>query len=153
MINWDTINSSNFEKFTFHALSVLGFNNRVWYGKGGGDQGRDIVATRYEELPFNLGYNRKWIFQCKRWKSMPSSNILLTEISTASQHNIDFWVLVIPVQPTSSQLDFLRNIEKNYPFKIIVLDLASIEELLYHYPHLKEVLKKGTLPEGGTINV
>ncbi|WP_255259308.1 restriction endonuclease [Bacillus toyonensis] len=68
MINWDTVNPRHFEKFIFHVLAKKGFKNREWYGRGGSDRGRDVVATYYVELPFNLGYEQKWIFQCKRVK-------------------------------------------------------------------------------------
>lgn len=148
MINWELVKPSNFEKFIYYILPKFGFRNREWPGKGGGDRGRDITATRYEELPFNLGYDRKWIFQCKKWKRMPSSTVLYNEISTAAQHQPDFWVLVIPLNPTPNQLDFLNSIEKSYPFKIILFPLAVIEEIIYTFPETKSILIRGLLPNG-----
>lgn len=84
---------------------------KKWLGRGGGDKGRDIVAFKNEELPFNLGYQRKWIFQCKRWKKMPTTTRIINEIDTALQHKPDFWILVIPINPTPDQIDYFTFIE------------------------------------------
>jgi hypothetical protein len=146
LIQWSNIKARNFEKFVYSMLGYEGFKNLKWFGKGGGDEGRDIIATRYEELPFNLGYERKWIFQCKKWAKMPTSNKIINEIATASQHNPDFWVLVIPVDPTSSMIDFFERIEQSYRFKIILIPLAAIEGILHKYPRLINLLENGHLP-------
>lgn len=151
MINWETVDPNDFEKFIYYIISRTGFNNREWPGRGGGDRGRDIVATRFEELPFNLGYNRKWIFQCKKWKRMPSSTVIYNEISTAAQHHPDFWVLAIPLNPTPSQLDFLSSLERNYPFKIILMPLSAIEEIIYAFPESRNILINGELPDGSVV--
>lgn len=145
MIQWSKVTSRHFEKFVYYALGYEGFKNLKWLGKGGGDEGRDIIATRYEVLPFNLGYERKWIFQCKKWAKMPTSNKIINEIATASQHYPDFWVLVIPVDPTSSMIDFFVRLEHSYKFKIILIPLAAIEGILYKYPELNCVLENGHL--------
>ncbi|RKD25138.1 hypothetical protein BEP19_04800 [Ammoniphilus oxalaticus] len=149
MIDWGKIDARNFEKFVYYSLGFEGFRNLQWMGKGGGDAGRDIVATTYEELPFNLGYERDWIFQCKKWKRMPSQNVIFNEISKAAQHHPDFWVLVIPVDPTAGMIDFFKRIEINYNFKTILFPLSSIESIVYKYPDLKHVLENGNLPDRG----
>ncbi|MED4018500.1 hypothetical protein [Sutcliffiella cohnii] len=79
---------------------------------------------------------------------MPSSTVLYNEVSTAAQHQPDFWVLVIPLNPTPNQLDFLNSIEKSYPFKIILFPLAVIEEIIYTFPETKSILIRGLLPNG-----
>lgn len=71
-INWSEIDNRHFEKFIYYLLAYEGkFFQRMWFGKGGGDKGRDIVAKNFEQLPFRLGYERKWVFQCKKWKKRP----------------------------------------------------------------------------------
>jgi hypothetical protein len=148
LIEWNKVDPTHFEKFIYYTISKLGFRNRAWFGRGGGDRGRDVVATTYEELPFNLGYERKWIFQCKKWARMPSSNIIINEISTALQHSPDFWVLVIPVELTASQIDFIQFLNNSYSFKIIAIPLSSIEEIIREYPETLDILINGTLIEG-----
>ncbi|MEV5038875.1 restriction endonuclease [Peribacillus frigoritolerans] len=71
MIDWTSVDPKHFEKFVYYTVSKLGYRNREWFGRGGGDRGRDVLAYSFEELPFNLGYQRKWIFQCKRWLKFP----------------------------------------------------------------------------------
>ncbi|KON88872.1 hypothetical protein AF332_20095 [Sporosarcina globispora] len=148
MIDWEKVHPTHFEKFIFYTISKIGFKNRQWFGRGGGDRGRDVVATTYEELPFNLGYERKWIFQCKKWVRMPANHIIMNEILTASQHSPDFWVLVIPVDLTASQIDYIQFLNQSQPFKIIAIPLSSIEEIIRVYPETKDILINGTLIEG-----
>lgn len=153
MIDWNEVHHSHLEKFIYYTLSKVGFSNRQWFGRGGGDEGRDVVAYTYEEKPFNLGYHRKWIFQAKKWGKYPAPSIILNELALASQHSPDFWVLVIPLDLTASQIDFLERISHSYPFKILTLPLASIEEIIYEYPETKNILLYGSLSEGGLNNV
>ncbi|WP_063857308.1 MULTISPECIES: restriction endonuclease [Geobacillus] len=153
MINWKEVKPSNFEKFIFYVLGKMGFHDRRWYGKGGGDGGRDIVAYTTEELPFNLEYQRKWIFQCKKWGKMPSNNTIINEIQTARQHKPDFWVLVITVDPTPNQIDWFNRLNTNgdFPFKIKFIPLAVIEEIIYTYPESKNILYYGDINEGSLV--
>ena len=139
MIDWKEVDPRNFEKFIYHALKIVGFKNREWFGRGGGDQGRDVLATWYEELPFDMGYQRKWIFQCKRWRRMPSQGSIYEEISKAAQHSPDHWVMVIPLDPTSSVIDYLSN------FKISMNPLSQLEEIVNEHPELVNILINGNL--------
>lgn len=151
MVNWKEVHYTNFEKFIYYALSKAGFRNRKWFGRGGGDKGRDVVAYTYEEKPFNLGYERKWIFQAKKWSKFPSNTIISNEIQTAKQHYPDFWVLAIPLELTAGQIEYLEFMDKNNSFKIMVLPLAAIEEIIHEYPETRNILLYGKLlDEGGT---
>lgn len=149
MINWDSINARHFEKFIFHVLAKKGFKNREWFGRGGGDRGRDVVAKYYVELPFNLGFEQTWIFQCKREKRMPQQSAVFNEIVKAKQHNPDGWVLVTPHNPTSDFYDYLHSLEPNVGFKLVVFTLAELEEIVRDHKELKYVLLHGHLPEEG----
>lgn len=153
MIEWESVNARYFEKFVYHALGELGFTNREWHGRGGGDKGRDVVATWIERIPLGLSYQRKWIFQCKRWKKMPSTNQIYNEISTALAHSPDHWVMVLPLDPTSGVMDYLHQLQENLfenkNVKLSIIPKAQLEELLHRYPHLMNVLTEGHL-QGGT---
>jgi hypothetical protein len=147
LIDWSSVHPTHFEKFIYYSISKLGFRNRQWFGRGGGDGGRDVVATTYEELPFDLGYERKWIFQCKKWVRMPPNNIILNEIATASQHSPDFWVLVIPVDLTAGQIDYIRFLNNSYGFKVLTIPLSMIEEIISAFPETKSILLNGVLSD------
>lgn len=145
-IDFSEVTPSNFEKFCKYMIEENGFTNVKWHGRGGGDRGRDIVADSYEELPLNLSYTRKWIFQCKKYKSFPSFGQIHDEITKASQHKIDFWVLIIPLELTSSQIDFLDSIQGNYnAIKIKYISLNDIEKFMHREKQYVNVLKNGEL--------
>jgi len=148
MIDWTDVKPSYFEQFIHYVIGKVGFVNREWFGRGGSDKGRDVVAYKLEELPFNFSYQRKWIFQCKRWRKMPTNTQIINEINTASQHKPDFWVMVIPLNPTADQIDFLNYLDSNYPFKIIVIPLVAIQEILHTFPEARNILVNGDLNEG-----
>lgn len=105
-MNFSDVDPKNFELFTKYLLQREGFHNIDWFGRGGGDRGRDVLAYTTEKLPMHLSYERKWIFQCKKYKKFPQNSVLTNEVATAVQHRIDIWVLAIPLEITSSQLDF-----------------------------------------------
>ena len=60
----------DFERLCLALLPRVGFAHPVHYGAAGGDQGRDIVARRDDEL---------WYIQCKRIKQC-GPKVLLDEI-------------------------------------------------------------------------
>ena len=129
-------------------MEKLNFHNITWYGKGGGDKGRDVVAYTTETLPLNLTYQRKWVIQCKRWSRFPTKNQLFNEISTALEHKPDFWVLAIPLDPSADKIDYVESLSENYSnhnFKTKIITLRDIETLLYNYPEAKQILMKGSV--------
>ena len=139
-INWSKVSGQQFEKFVFHLLGKYGFKNRIWYGKGGSDKGRDIVAKTVEKLPLGIEFQRKWIVQCKRWSEFPPKNVLDEEISSAKEHNPDFWLLVTTAEPSSNIIDFLKSADERCGFKILFLAGSHIDELLMDNKNLKELL-------------
>jgi hypothetical protein len=127
----------------FHALGRAGFKNREWHGRGGGDRGRDIVSYTYEDLPLNLGYERKWVFQCKKRKKMPSITEITNDMITAASHKPDFWILVLSFPPSSSQMDTIYTNAEKYlgrETKCRIFILAEVEEIISSNPDLVNVL-------------
>ncbi|MGL4818366.1 MAG: restriction endonuclease [Bacilli bacterium] len=151
MINWESISSVHFEKFVYYLLGKLGFMNRKWHGKGGNDRGRDIIATREEVLPFHFAYTRTWVFQCKRWRTFPTPHVILSEIAMALQHKPDFWVLVVTVNPTSAQYDYMDALNGQFACKVLLLPLVVIEELMAAHPESVNILLNGSLSERSEV--
>jgi len=48
-IPWDLVTDSEFEKLAFFLLSEEDFYNLQWFGRGGGDKGRDLVGFTFED--------------------------------------------------------------------------------------------------------
>lgn len=147
MINWTKIKPINFEKFIVYIIANIGFHNVEWYGNGGGDKGRDVVAYTFEELPFNLSYQRKWIIQCKRWSRFPTKGDILNEVASAIEHKPDFWVLAIPLNPTPDKIDYVESLGSNYSIKTLILPLNVLEKMVYRYPESAKILLNGSLIE------
>lgn len=147
MINWTKVDPTYYEKFINYILSKIGFHNMEWYGKGGSDKGRDVVAYTFERLPFNLSYQRKWIIQCKRWSRFPTKGDIINEVASAIEHRPDFWVLAIPLNPTPDQIDYVKSLSNNYNLKTLILPLNDLEKIVYEYPESKSILLNGSLIE------
>ncbi|HDR4587721.1 TPA: restriction endonuclease [Bacillus cytotoxicus] len=144
-LDWKDINWKNFEKFIYYALEREGFKNTEWFGVSGGDNGRDICATTYEELPLNLSYKRRWIFQCKKWSKLPNKALIRDEAEEAEVHNPDFWVLVIPLPIHARYYEQLAAVQSRFNFEIKVIPLHEIEKLIEKHRDLLNVLLHGTI--------
>ena len=142
-IDWTKIHWRNFEKFMFYALQREGFCNTLWFGIGGGDDARDITATTTEILPLNLSYKRKWIFQCKKWANLPQKSLIREEAEVASEHNPDFWVLIVPFPIQAGYNEKLDHVESKMDFAIKVIAIHEIEMLIEKHKDLLPVLLKG----------
>jgi hypothetical protein len=66
MVEWSQISPDEFEKLCAELLELSGFGNIEWFGKGGGDKGRDLIASRIEERLPGIRRETKWLVQCKR---------------------------------------------------------------------------------------
>lgn len=72
---------------------------------------------------------------------------ITNDLITATQHNPDFWILVISLNPTSNFMDTIHNIAKKHlnGSKYRIITLAEIEEICYENPDLISVLYYGEL--------
>ena len=65
---WNNLSASEFEEFCFTILRLQGFQDLEWFGAGGADKGRDLVGSKFER-PLGRSVSRKWVIQCKHYKS------------------------------------------------------------------------------------
>lgn len=140
-IDWNKVSGNQFEEFVFFLLGKNGFKNRQWFGKGGGDKGRDLIAFKTEIFPFDIELQRKWVIQCKRWSKFPSKHIIDEEISSAKEHDPDFWLLVTSADPTPDQLDYINSFNNKCTFKLFVISRIHLEEILSKDMELKSYLE------------
>lgn len=140
-IDWSKVSGNQFEEFVFFLLGKNGFKNRQWFGKGGGDKGRDLVAFTNDVLPLGLELKRKWVVQCKRWTKFPSKHVIDEEISSAKEHEPDYWLLVTSADPSPDLLDYIDSFNKKCGFGVFVISRIHIEELLSQDAELKSYLE------------
>lgn len=121
MINWENITPEEFEELCYLLLEENEFYNLEWYGKSGGDKGRDILAEK-NFIPFkNKNINQKWLCQCKRYTKKKITKTMIQEIlNSAKEHNIDYLLLAITDILTSDIKDWINNIKKEYKFELII---------------------------------
>jgi hypothetical protein len=88
---FDKLSPHDFERLCLWLVNVEGYQRAEHYGQGGNDQGRDIVAFHRTD-----GEERRWYFQCKRYKELGASLLKaevdkLAKLPTAEQpHGIHF---------------------------------------------------------------
>lgn len=138
-LDWNQINPKEFEELIFHLLAEEGFYNLEWFGKGGGDRGRDVTGTKIEEPLSGQKLERKWVVQCKHTSRL-NKLALEKDLAAALEHKPDYWLLCTSLCLTSDQRDWLHSVESNYNcrFKIICLDQPQLEILLGKYAKIKE---------------
>lgn len=128
MIDWNQVSPQEFEKLCCEILSLNGFSNIRWYGKGGGDKGRDILATRIEEPLPNTQESKKWVVQCKRYTTCSLSKKEIDEIFTdAKEHDPDYLLIVTCSTLTSNTKDWLESVKGKHGFIPYVWEQIDLE--------------------------
>ncbi len=107
-VSWDLVSDSEFEKLAFFLLKEEDFYNLKWFGRGGGDKGRDkgrdLVGFTYEEPITGQRHEKKWVIQCKHYTKPLNKSVLKEDLAKAEQHNPDYWLLSTNLPLTSDDL-------------------------------------------------
>lgn len=119
-----------FERLCLEVLRLSGYENIEWFGRGGGDRGRDLVATKRLELPAGDTHETKWIIQCKRYRNNVSKKKILDSLSEASQFDPDYWLLCTTGHLTSNTRDWLRKQSQRWKLRVVVWDLVKLQRVL-----------------------
>lgn len=145
-INWSQITPIDFEKLCAVILEILGFTNLQWFGKSGGDKGRDIVAKK-EESP--LPASRRiatWVVQCKLYLSKPpSKRDIQSFLVDALEHNPDHVLFIVTNTLTPDTKDWIETITqlREYPFDIHCWEELDLErEIAKHKSEIAQRLPK-----------
>ncbi|MFX0139147.1 MAG: restriction endonuclease [Candidatus Hodarchaeota archaeon] len=140
-INWGKISPEVFEKFCRKILLINGFSNIRWYGKSGGDRGRDLYAEKIENPLPNIIYMGKWIIQCKRFISRPPNiSDLDKSISWSIAHKPDYLFFIITNTLTSDTKDWIEKRRKEVNFKIHIWEEQDIIDEIERHTELREFL-------------
>lgn len=134
MIEWSKVTPEEFEKLCAEILELNGFSNIEWYGKSGNDKGRDITATRVEDLLPGIRRERKWIVQCKRYVNKRlTKHDLEGFLIAAKEHSPDTTLLIISSTLTPDVRDWLKVTQKDYRFDIFVWEERDLEREIRLY--------------------
>jgi hypothetical protein len=137
LIPWDKISDSDFEKLAFFLLSEEEFYNLKWFGRGGGDKGRDLVGVTYEDPIAGQRHKKKWIVQCKHYSTPLNKSILKEDLAKADQHHPDYWLLFTRISLTSNDLDWLESVNRDHSFEIMIWDEPHVVKLLNKHQEIR----------------
>lgn len=120
-INWSEFSPKEFEQICCRLLELTGFTNVEWFGRSGGDKGRDIVAIKIEEPLPSLQRKTTWVVQCKRYLSKPPSKAEISEfLASTREHKPDSVLLIASCTFTADFKDWIKSIKSEYRFDIFV---------------------------------
>lgn len=137
MIRWENITPIEFEELCYILLEQNGFSNLEWYGKTGGDRGRDIMAQKVAELIGNTTELQTWLCQSKRYTDKKISKSDIAEsLNSAREHRIDYFLLAISATLTADMKDWLNSIKRDYSFKIVLWEDIDLRREVKKYSRI-----------------
>lgn len=139
-IKWNKLTPENFEMFCYRILELNNFSNIQWYGKSGGDKGRDLVATKIESPLPSIEKSSSWIIQCKRFITKPpTKDDISSFLNSAREFKPDNVLLIITNTLSTNVKDWLKSINNEYRFNIYVWEEQDlITQIIRHRDTLSE---------------
>jgi hypothetical protein len=129
MIDWSSISPEEFERLCAELLEFNGFENIEWYGRGGGDKGRDLLAERFETPLPGVRRARTWIVQCKRYTEKSLGKGELTSFfNAAREHRPDVALVITTATLTADVRDWLKAVQADYSFEIYVWEERDLAQ-------------------------
>ena len=128
MIDWSKVLPADFERLCAELLEANGFSNVQWFGRSGGDKGRDILATKFHEPLPGIQRQQNWIIQCERYLSRPpNKNEIESFLISAKEHSPDCVLLITTATLTPDVKDWVKAIGPHYPFQVFVWEKRDLE--------------------------
>ena len=161
MVNWNNISPTEFEELCYYLIELNNFTNIQWFGKGGGDRGRDILCEEILNPLKNITISNKWLIQCKRYTTKKITKTDISDaLNSAREHNIDCFLLAITDTLSSDLKDWINSIQIDYKFKIVLWEDLDIKReitrnlsiIASHFPDLvksNEVVEFYEVSESG----
>ncbi|MCS3803739.1 hypothetical protein HNO92_002975 [Chromobacterium alkanivorans] len=153
MIDWRKISSVEFEELCYELMELNGFKNIKWYGKGGGDKGRDLTADKYEEPIGGIQKHSKWIVQCKRYiaASITKSDIDAF-LCAAREHSPNSVLIILTGTLSSNVKDWIDIVRREYRFEIYTWEEKDLQrEIARHRKSLR--IKVEVIPTPGEVTL
>jgi hypothetical protein len=135
-VTWSQLTPSDFEKLCSLILEQLEFTDIEWYGKSGGDKGRDLTAKKEESPLPSSKRMTKWVVQCKRYITKPpTKRDIQSFLDDAEEHSPDNVLIIVTNTLTSDTKDWIKAIRRRrkYPFQIHYWEELDLEREMTHY--------------------
>lgn len=136
--NLSKLTPQQFEEVCYHILEANKFTQLQWYGKLGGDKGRDILAVQIESPLPNIKRESKWIIQCKRYlHKQPSKTDISDFLNSCREHDPNKVLLIYSCTIKANMKDWLDKVSKQYSFQIFYWEEKDIyREIENHRTHI-----------------
>src|SRR6266567_1300616 len=132
--DWSQLTPAEFEQVCYRLLEAAGFKNLRWYGKAGGDKGRDIVGEKTEHPLPGTERLSHWVVQCKRYlKGQPSKGELKEFLASATEHRPDSVLVIVSTTFSPDIKEWIKAVDRDYPFDIHTWEEMDLQrELARH---------------------
>lgn len=139
-LTWEKLTSTDFEELCYHILKANKYTDIQWYGKSGGDRGRDLTAKKEESPLSSIKVIAKCVIQCKRYvKKPPTKRDIESFLTDAREHKPDKVLIMITNNLTSDTRDWLNSVRQNYNFEIVLMEELALED--------EVILNRSQIPE------
>ena len=127
----------NFEHLCYQLVkSMQGFYN-VDLRDDSFDSGRDIDAKYRSKAPDGITeINERWRFECKKYSTGVSFDVISGKIHEANLNRIDKLVIMSNMHLTPTCKDELERIQYSLNCKIIDWTGVHFQDILFQYPHI-----------------
>lgn len=141
VFKWADITPDAFEKLCAELLEHTGFTNIEWFGSGGGDKGRDLVANRIYEPLSGTRRMQRWVVQCKRYTEKRLTKAEIEAFLVAcKEHRPDCVLLIVTGTLSADVRDWLNETKTDYRFDILLWEERDLEREIRRFrEHLTNV--------------
>lgn len=102
----------------------------------GGDEGRDVDVVRRADDELEGIYQLKYFPDGLSGERVKRREQVRRSFVAAMQHDVRFWTLVIPVNPTPKEKAFVRKLRGERDVKVKIMGRADLDVAIAQYPDL-----------------
>ncbi len=135
-LNFNKLSATDFEDFSFHLLSRLGYINVDWrkgtpLSSSPSDSGRDIVCQQAREDLDNTRHLETWFVDCKRYKKAVPPTELQSALAWAEAERPDTLLFILSGFLSNGAKDYLESYKRNKrpPFRIKCWERPQLEQI------------------------
>jgi hypothetical protein len=135
-LNFNKLSATDFEDFSFHLLSRVGFVNVDWrkgtpLPSSPADRGRDIVCQHLREDVDNTRHLETWFVDCKRFNRAVPATELQNALAWAEAECPDVLLFILSGFLSNPAKDYLEKyaLKRRLPFRIKYWERPQLEQI------------------------
>lgn len=141
-VPWERLDPTTYENMVSVLISNLYPTSQRIDGSGG-DGGRDVQVRSPDRLDlFELKY-----FADRLGSGRGRRRQVERSLERAAEHDPDSWSLVVPIDPTPSELDWFDGLREQYTFSLMWHGRTWLDAKMADYPQLARYFVEGAADE------